>query len=43
MQAEIPTDQVTAQSLRLAITSVLDGVKQVKAIVRLDVVFGAVA
>lgn len=43
VQAEIPTDQVTDKSLRLAITSVLDGVKQVKAIVHLDVVFGAVA
>lgn len=43
VQAEIPTDQVTDQSLRLAITSVLDGVKQVKSIVRLDVVFGAAA
>jgi hypothetical protein len=30
VQAEIPTDQVTEQSLRLAITTVLDGVAQAK-------------
>jgi hypothetical protein len=30
VQAEIPTDQVTDQSLRLAITTVLDGVAQAK-------------
>lgn len=32
VQAEIPTDQVTDQSLRLAITTVLDGVAQAKQI-----------
>jgi hypothetical protein len=32
VQAEIPTDQVTDQSLRLAITTVLEGVAQAKAI-----------
>jgi len=32
VQAEIPTDQVTDQSLRLAITSVIDGVTRAKQI-----------
>jgi hypothetical protein len=32
VQSEIPTDQVTDQSLRLAITTVLDGVAQAKLI-----------
>jgi hypothetical protein len=32
VQAEIPTDQVTDQSLRLAITTVLEGVAQAKVI-----------
>jgi hypothetical protein len=32
VQAEIPTDQVTDQSLRLAITTVLEGVAQAKTI-----------
>jgi hypothetical protein len=36
VQAEIPTDQVTAESLRLAITTVLDGVVQAKAIATLQ-------
>jgi hypothetical protein len=36
VQAEIPTDQVTAESLRLAITTVLDAVGQAKAIATLE-------
>jgi len=36
VQAEIPTDQVTAESLRLAITTVLEGVGQAKAIATLE-------
>jgi len=32
VQAEIPTDQVTADTLKLAITTVLEGVTQAKAI-----------
>ena len=32
VQAEIPTDQVTAETLRLAITTVLNGVEEAKAI-----------
>lgn len=32
VQAEIPTDQVTAETLKLAITTVLEGVAQAKAI-----------
>lgn len=35
VQAEIPTDQVTAETLRLAITTVLEGVGQAKAIAAL--------
>jgi hypothetical protein len=42
-QAEIPTDQVTDKSLRLAITSVLDAVKRAKPVAALDVVYGSVA
>jgi len=36
VQAEIPTDQVTAETLRLAITTVLEGVTQAKAIATLQ-------
>jgi hypothetical protein len=36
VQAEIPTDQVTAETLRLAITTVLEGVGQAKAIATLQ-------
>lgn len=36
VQAEIPTDQVTAETLRLAITTVLEGVGQAKAIALLQ-------
>lgn len=36
VQAEIPTDQVTAETLRLAITAVLDGVTQAKSLVMLQ-------
>lgn len=44
VQAEIPTDQVTAESLRLAITTVLEGVGQAKAIATLEpAAAGAVA
>ena len=43
VQAEVPTDQVSDQSLKLAITSVLDAVKRVKAVAPLDVVYGSVA
>ncbi|HEY4184883.1 MAG TPA: hypothetical protein VGP07_07415 [Polyangia bacterium] len=43
VQAEIPTDQVTDATLKLAITSVLDAVKRVKAICPLDVVYGSQA
>jgi len=32
VQAEIPTDQVTAETLKLAITTVLNGVEEAKAI-----------
>jgi len=32
VQAEIPTDQVSDQSLKLAITSVIDGVTRAKLI-----------
>jgi len=32
VQAEIPTDQVTAETLKLAITTVLNGVEQAKSI-----------
>ena len=43
VQAEIPTDQVTDATLKLAITTVLDAVKRVKEVCPLDVVYGAVA
>jgi hypothetical protein len=43
VQAEIPTDQITDQSLKLAITSVLDAVKRVKSVAPLDVVYGSVS
>ena len=43
VQAEIPTDQVSEQSLRLAITTVLDGVKQAKLIAPLDVAHASIA
>lgn len=36
VQAEIPTDQVTAETLRLAITTVLEGVGQAKSIALLQ-------
>ena len=36
VQAEIPTDQITAESLRLAITTVLEGVTQAKSIATLE-------
>jgi hypothetical protein len=36
VQAEIPTDQVTAETLKLAITTVLEGVTQAKAIAMLQ-------
>ena len=43
VQAEIPTEQITDKSLRLAITSVLDAVKRVKSVAPMDVVYGAIA
>jgi hypothetical protein len=36
VQAEIPTDQVTAETLKLAITTVLEGVTQAKSIAMLQ-------
>lgn len=36
VQAEIPTDQVSAETLRLAITTVIEGVGQAKAIATLQ-------
>ena len=36
VQAEIPTDQITAESLKLAITTVLEGVVQAKSIATLE-------
>jgi len=41
VQAEIPTDQVTDQSLRLAITTVLEGVSQAKVISPMNLAQGA--
>jgi hypothetical protein len=43
VQAEIPTDQITDQSLKLAITTVLDGVKQAKVISSVNVAQGSIA
>jgi hypothetical protein len=43
VQAEIPTDQITDQSLRLAITTVLDGVRQAQLISPRDVAHGSIA
>lgn len=43
VQAEVPTDQVTDQTLKLAITSVLDAVKQAKSVAPVDVAYGSVA
>src|SRR3569832_1014316 len=43
VQAEIPTDQVTAETLKLAITAVLEGVSQAKSIASLpDATAGAI-
>ena len=41
VQAEIPTDQVSDQSLKLAITSVIDAIGQARNLTRVDVPYGA--
>lgn len=43
VQAEIPTEQISDGSLRLAITSVLDAVKRVQPVGPMAVVYGSVA
>jgi hypothetical protein len=43
VQAEIPTDQITDQTLKLAITTVLDGVTQAKLISPLNLAQSSIA
>lgn len=43
VQAEIPTDQITDQSLKLAITTVLEGVKEAKMISPVNVAQSSIA
>jgi hypothetical protein len=43
VQAEIPTEQITDRSLKLAITSVLDALKRAQALFPLNAIYGTVA